>query len=262
MMAASGFNPMGTGIALGASELQVVLLSHEAEYDIKGERKILVKPALEAWDIDISRAYIGNTAGVVTPTERRLVDANHDGLKDVALTYPVHAIAALKKASESITQEMIEAGAIWDGHVGLHVWGANHTGFLVDDIFASGAPVVLARQEDEPDIGKDGLSLDTSSQAESPVHYDNDIASIYPNPFNPRTTVQFTLADEAQVTIAVYDVNGALVRTLVDNRLPSGEHTADWDGTDMRGRAVATGVYFARMVTPGFETTRKMVLLK
>jgi flagellar hook assembly protein FlgD len=64
------------------------------------------------------------------------------------------------------------------------------------------------------------------------------------------------------VTIRIYDVGGRLIRTLIDRHETAGRKSVAWHGLDDRGGRVATGVYFYRMKAPGFEKTRKMVLLK
>jgi hypothetical protein len=85
----------------------------------------------------------------------------------------------------------------------------------------------------------------------------------YPNPFNPTTVIAYDVPRAgSHVTLRVYDVNGALVRTLVDGVLSEGRQHTNWDGRDALGRSVATGAYFYRLTAPGFEKTRKMVLLK
>jgi hypothetical protein len=83
-----------------------------------------------------------------------------------------------------------------------------------------------------------------------------------PNPFNPTTSIRFDLARSAHVTLTVYDVGGRVVRRLVDAHVPASSRTVVWDGRDDRGTRVATGVYFARLVTPALVETRKMVLIK
>jgi flagellar hook assembly protein FlgD len=64
------------------------------------------------------------------------------------------------------------------------------------------------------------------------------------------------------VTLRVFDVEGGLVRTLVDGRRPAGRNVVTWDGVNDNGTQVASGVYFYRLRTPGYAKTRKMVLLK
>jgi len=88
------------------------------------------------------------------------------------------------------------------------------------------------------------------------------LAGIWPNPFNPQTTIAFDLAHEQGVRLAVYDLHGTRVRTLVAATLPRGRHTAIWDGRDDRGQPVASGVYMARFETGERREMRKMALLK
>jgi hypothetical protein len=85
----------------------------------------------------------------------------------------------------------------------------------------------------------------------------------YPNPFNPSTKIEYTIREEGPVTLRVYDVNGRLVATLVDETKSAGViHKAEWSGRDNEGNAVATGVYFYRLKTRTSVETKKMVLLK
>jgi hypothetical protein len=85
---------------------------------------------------------------------------------------------------------------------------------------------------------------------------------VYPNPFNPATTVSFYLPEAAKVTLAVYDVGGRRVATLADGRIEAGMHESVWQGRDSAGRSVPSGVYFCRLESSGVVDTRKMVLLK
>ena len=84
----------------------------------------------------------------------------------------------------------------------------------------------------------------------------------YPNPFNPTTTIAFELPSSARVSLVVYDVTGARVRTLVDGALRAGHHDVMWDGRSEARTPVGSGVYFYRLATGGKVLTKKMVLLK
>jgi hypothetical protein len=84
----------------------------------------------------------------------------------------------------------------------------------------------------------------------------------YPNPFNPATEIRFGLASPGHVVVRIYEASGRLVRTLVDRRMPAGDHTAVWNGIDDRGRAAASGVYFCRLEAERFTKTEKMVLMR
>ncbi len=84
-----------------------------------------------------------------------------------------------------------------------------------------------------------------------------------PNPFNPETVIRYDVPENGgMVTLRIYDVAGRLVKTLIDGQQTAGGKSAAWNGTNNRGSRVASGVYFYRMTAPGFESTRKMVLLQ
>jgi flagellar hook assembly protein FlgD len=83
-----------------------------------------------------------------------------------------------------------------------------------------------------------------------------------PNPFNPSTTIRFALPEASPVRLVVYDVRGALVRTLVDSHVNAGLHGAQWDGHDAMGREVASAVYVYRLTTNAGVVTKRMVLVK
>ncbi|MCK5617980.1 MAG: aryl-sulfate sulfotransferase [Candidatus Krumholzibacteria bacterium] len=85
-----------------------------------------------------------------------------------------------------------------------------------------------------------------------------------PNPFNPETTIRYELKERGHVSLAVYNVAGKLVRTLVDEVKPplAGGYSVAWDGRTNAGNPVPSGVYFYRLVTQNFMQTRKMILLK
>jgi hypothetical protein len=84
----------------------------------------------------------------------------------------------------------------------------------------------------------------------------------YPNPFNPSTTIRFSLPKLQQVSLEIVDVWGRHVRTLVDGRLLSGVHEVRWDGRDAASHAVASGIYFCRLKADGSVVTHSMALVK
>jgi hypothetical protein len=86
--------------------------------------------------------------------------------------------------------------------------------------------------------------------------------SNYPNPFNPSTTIRYDVSPPQDVTLAIFDVNGRLVRSFEKAKNGAGVHELHWDGRDNRGVAVASGVYYARLATRQQTLTRKIVLLK
>jgi len=83
-----------------------------------------------------------------------------------------------------------------------------------------------------------------------------------PNPFNPSTRVTYALPTDSKVNLAVYNVLGQHVKTLVDGFVPAGINSSEWDGTDQGGQTVASGVYFYKISAGSFTDTKKMLMLK
>jgi hypothetical protein len=79
----------------------------------------------------------------------------------------------------------------------------------------------------------------------------------YPNPFNPQTSIDYTIGKEGRVTLDIFDASGAKVKTLVSDVKKAGSYTASFNATGM-----ASGVYFYRLIAPGINEYKKMVLLK
>ncbi len=85
----------------------------------------------------------------------------------------------------------------------------------------------------------------------------------YPNPFNPETTIGFSIKQPGRVELTVFNVRGQKVTTLLNERYEAGEHSAIWRGNDERGKAVSSGVYFYRMIVDGkVMGIEKMLLMK
>ncbi len=96
---------------------------------------------------------------------------------------------------------------------------------------------------------------DVKSLNELPVQY--RLEQNYPNPFNPSTTIKYSIPQSSRVQLKVYDIIGNLVETLVDENQNAGVYTVDFNASNL-----SSGVYFYQIVTPTFEQTRKLVLLK
>ncbi len=88
------------------------------------------------------------------------------------------------------------------------------------------------------------------------------ITGNHPNPFNPSTTISFTLPVNGNTQLAVYDITGRLVRSLVNGQMTSGVHSVVWNGRDESGRLAATGVYLSRLSQNGRTTANRMLLAK
>ncbi len=83
-----------------------------------------------------------------------------------------------------------------------------------------------------------------------------------PNPFNPSTTISFTLPSSSRAELAVYSITGQRVRTLLSGPMTAGTHSAMWDGRDDSGKAVSSGVYLVRLRAGKTVSSHKMLLMK
>ena len=133
--------------------------------------------------------------------------------------------------------------------------GTTHSIRLSGDVFSSGSMVPLTSAAV---LTADPVTSSVEPQAGA-AYALRDAA---PNPFNPETTISFTLALRAPTTLKIYDVSGRLVRTLVDRDMLPGPHAIRWDGTANSGERVASGVYFYRLSSGEFTAAKKMVMLK
>jgi hypothetical protein len=109
--------------------------------------------------------------------------------------------------------------------------------------------------------GKPALARAISGVDGTPGSYVLSV-SAYPNPFNPQTTVRYTLPSRGHVLLAVYDLRGEKVATLVNRDAAAGAYTETWRGVNDSDAPVSSGVYFARLSTPAGERSYKLVLLK
>ena len=84
-----------------------------------------------------------------------------------------------------------------------------------------------------------------------------------PNPFNPSTTIRFTIRKSSYVSLSIYDIRGAVVKSFFQARfLPAGDYTETWDGRNAAGERLASGIYFVRLIASDHVQTRKVILLE
>lgn len=85
----------------------------------------------------------------------------------------------------------------------------------------------------------------------------------FPNPFNPSTTIEFSVQNDSDVEISIYNIKGQKIQTLIQHRLDSGDHSINWSGDNNKGNLVSSGVYFCKLKVNGkVEAVKKCLLLK
>ena len=107
---------------------------------------------------------------------------------------------------------------------------------------------------------KEVEKLQESANAATPTDF--VLEQNYPNPFNPSTTIRFSLPEAASVTLAIYNTNGQLVRSLVSGQMTAGQHSVTWNATDDRGTRVVSGLYLYTLKVGAVILQRKLVLMK
>ncbi len=243
--ASSGFIVDGRGFAPSDDRFAIIISS---------------EGRMDGASIDRAHVYLGNTAGVAQPLEYRVVELNGDGRPDLAVFFSTQAALDIISASQNPETIPLTPGngrgpGENHGPLGVHFVTPAGTDFLVGDILSLGAPVAM------PEIWMPEVPL-PFSEPEPEVVEQTRLTSIHPNPFNPQTTVQFSLVSPGLVRIMIYDVRGALVRRLVDEARAAGTHAEVWNGADDSGRQAASGIYFVRMMAGSYTETKKIVLLK
>jgi hypothetical protein len=163
--------------------------------------------------------------------------------------------ARFRNNSTGSVEVFIEEEQSLDSEVG-HVdevvsylaWGA------AGDIMAQGAAAMSGGIDAGPAIDA-GREMLAAGPDDMPAGF--GLARNYPNPFNPVTTIRFSLEREGHARIEIFNVAGRRVATLIDRMMPAGEHAVPWNAAGH-----ASGVYFCRLTQGGRSVISKMVLLQ
>lgn len=160
--------------------------------------------------------------------------------KEIVWQYisPVTAIGALVQGTADIGKNQVFR---------CYRYGPNYSAFTGKDL-SPGDPIEIY-----PTIGTDD-EITTPTQF---YLFDN-----YPNPFNPSTTIEFSIIDQSLVTITIYDILGNEIRRLLNDTLEPGLNNITWNGLDSKGNPVSSGVYLYNLNTGQNSLTKKMILLR
>ncbi|MBN2001459.1 T9SS type A sorting domain-containing protein, partial [candidate division KSB1 bacterium] len=104
--------------------------------------------------------------------------------------------------------------------------------------------------------GASSLTLKIAARKENLLAYN------FPNPFNASTTIKYELVSNQHIRIDIYDIRGQLVRRLLDSRRERGEHVVVWNGSDLRGHEVPSGIYYGVIHSDSLKKTFKMLVIR
>ena len=170
--------------------------------------------------------------------------------------------------SNVVTMELGTAGLntihVWmreDGLILDKIVLTTDAGFVPDGTGPAESPrttaaEIASKRNADAEFGKSIQESNTSVPTEF------ELGTNYPNPFNPTTTIQFAVPEEAHVTLEVYDMMGRQVSTLVNGQLSAGRYDATWNGRSDGGSTVASGVYIYRITAGTYVESKTMLLLK
>jgi len=106
------------------------------------------------------------------------------------------------------------------------------------------------------------FSVYMTSEIDEIIEYSTKLIGNYPNPFNPETTIKFSLEKESFVTIDIFNIKGQKVTTIANDIYRTGDHNVVWKGNDLYGQPVSSGVYFYQMKTDDKSYIKRMMLMK
>jgi hypothetical protein len=185
-----------------------------------------------------------------------VVDFDHDGDPDV-FTGEMHT-----SPKKRVLAYRNNGGGLSWSRTTLATTGTHNA--RVGDVTGDGRIDIVGKNYDgvkEVDLWEN-RSLLVGIESPAPPQYDLDAVRMYPNPFSAHSTIEFDLLAAGRVRISVYDPAGRFVRALADQNFPAGPHSVLWDGTDVMGQPVPSGVYLVRASATATVRTRKLVLVR
>jgi len=190
---------------------------------------ILSTATFDASTVDPLSVMFGPSGAKESHGKGHLEDANGDGVADMVLHFKTQETGIVSGQTEATLTGKTLAGVDIVGSDAITVFGG------------------VSRQYASQYEKEDETNLPTESS----------LSENYPNPFNPTTTIRYSISSECNVALKIYSALGELVATLVDGPRSPGDHEIRWDARD-----VPSGVYYCRLQAGAFVGTRKLVLLR
>ncbi len=222
-------------------------------------------------DFDLTRGWgfkmndplaMGMISGQVTDTEGRYVSDAYVSLIDaqqrVRATQKTgpdgsYALVGIPVGDYFIKVDRMPYGSAYYGNVAnisqaLPVSVGQASSFTITGVDVQLSPMSATA------IGQQGAAPGTPNQFE--------LAQNYPNPFNPSTTISYALPTASRVTLQIFNLQGEVVKTLVNGLQPANHYQVSWNGENELGQKVAAGIYLYQLKTEQFSQTRRLVLIK
>ena len=232
----------GDSIPAGPHQIRITVEGQLATGDVNRDGVVSIL------DLILVAQQLGRRVAVDSP-----VDLNGDGVVSILdLILAARAIGSTTASAAPVALNPDLIGAI---------------GTESADPAAIEAWIAQARLEDDGSLAfKQGIA-NLENLLASLIPEETALLHNYPNPFNPETWIPYQLAESAEVTLTIYDINGQLVRRLAVGHQAAGMYKSRsraiyWDGQNRLGEPVASGLYFYTLTTGDFTATRRMLILK
>lgn len=176
--------------------------------------------------------------------------------------YVESGLAVLISSGPTWVETDVDSGVITPGMTQDITFYFNAADFQAGDIL-SATCYITSNDPANPSIEMPIILNVISTDADDEIVLRTALQDNYPNPFNPLTTISFSTTGSSEITeLLIYNTKGQKVKTLVQEILAAGHYSLEWNGTDDNGRAVSTGVYFYKLNSGNYVSTKKMILLK
>jgi hypothetical protein len=234
------------GFSVGSTKQMAVKYSHSGQFSIK-----------------YIKAYV-HTVGTAPMIVRVYDNSGVDGTPGVQLTQYQYPLASIVEGWNYITLptevQLTDAtfyiGIMETVNSSLIGLDTNSSGYSYKKIGTNWEPVTEGEIMLRP-IVMGGMAGEDPTLPALVLDAKN-----YPNPFNPETTIHFSLPESGPTSVKVYNLKGQLIRTLVNGNMTAGNQKVVWNGLDDNNQTVASGLYFYRVTNVGKNITRKMLLSK
>ena len=200
--------------------------------------------------IDSTQIFVGNSLGLVQVNRIQFVDANNDGYPDL--------VASLGKDIQRAIQQLPTAV---DDPLMLFYQTSDGRCYEVPGLFASNTPVSPGGGGRVPPPIED-LTASNKRTQPGDAPRTTQLGSAFPNPSHGQLSFSVDLATQDDVQIEVFDLRGALVRTILKGNQPAGRYELSWNGLSNAGQRAPNGLYMVRMTSRTYHATRSVMLVR
>ena len=240
------------------------VLAGDTLEDIQGDHDVTVADSVFAWGVWINGPATGGWAGWGSTLHGTADQMMHDDGTtggDLVAGDSVYSVQFDYETTDVVGQEFkfgIDAGDNEGGYGNNHIENIDVANPVVMSYFGSIDPVFYDAWD--YDTNTPNLAVDELEDAMPTIF---SLSNNYPNPFNPSTKIQFTVPVGAELTLNIYNILGQTVATIHNGYAKPGTYTLTWNGRDMNGKLVPSGVYLYELDAGAyFHSVKKMTILK